>query len=104
MVSLHGTNLVTVGGAAITTGQKAFTNANALQLTTDTGPLTHGIFFQAKSSATYYLNTKGNDPAVTASNGVVIKANNPLFLPISDPSSIWIIASADDKTLSWIMY
>ena len=104
MTNVYGTNLVTVDGTKITTGQKEFTNANALQLTTDTGPLTHGIFLTAKSSSNYYINTKGNDPAVTEDNGVLVKANNPLFIPIRDPSSIWVIAGGTGKTLTWIMY
>ena len=101
---LSTTNLVTVDGAKITSGQKGCTDA-ALQLTTETGPLPHGIYLVPLTSANYYVNCSGTTGTeVTAANGVLIKANNPLFIPIRDPSVIRIISTAATKTMPFLMY
>ena len=101
MTNVFGTNLVTVDGANIKTGQTEF-DAVSEQLTTETGPLTHGIFLTANTSASYYITCDGT--TATADNGELVKANNPLFIPIKDPSTILVIASGSNKTLSYIMY
>ena len=100
MVNFKGTNLVTTNVSSITTGQTEMNSSSRVQITATTGPLAHGIFLVAKDSSNYYI---GNS-SVTAANGVKVSANNPLFIPISDPSSLYCIAGADSKTLSWICY
>lgn len=99
----YGTNLTTVDGTKITAGQMTASDT-AQQLTAETGPLTHGIFMTPVTSASYYLNASGGSPEVTAANGILIKANNPLFIPIKDPSKLRIISTAAGKTMSFIMY
>jgi hypothetical protein len=100
MVNFHGTNLVTIGASALTTGQTTMNSSNDLQITSNTGPLTHGIFIVVKDSASYYIGLEG----VSDTTGVKVSANNPIFIPISDPSILWCIANGDSKVLSWILY
>lgn len=103
MANFFGTNLVTVSGSDIHTGQTTC-GTSAVQLTssTDVKNLRYGIFLVVKDPASYYVNTKGGDPEVTTSNGTKISANNPLFIPISDATVIRIIAGNASKVISWI--
>ena len=101
MTNVFGTKIVTVDGANIKTWQNEIGTASE-QLTTETGPLPHGIFITAKTSASYYITCDGT--TATTDNGVLVKANNPLFIPIKDPSVIKVIASGASKTLAYIMY
>lgn len=101
MTNVFGTNLVTVDGDDITTGQVATTNATHTLITASTGPLTHGIFIVAKDDAGYYVGATG----VTTSTGVKVSLNNPLFVPIKDPSSLFAINdNSTSETLTFIMY
>ena len=100
MVNFKGTNLVTTSIDNISTGQTEMNSSSAVQITTNDGPLNHGIFLVAKDSASYYI----GGASVSAANGVKVSANNPIFIPISDPSRLYCIAGGDSKTLSWICY
>lgn len=101
MTNVFGTNLTTVAASEIVAGQLACTT-DAASLTAETGPLKHGVYMQTAGSS-FYVNTNGGSPEVTASNGVLVSANNPLFIPIKDPSKIRIIAS-ESLTMTFIMY
>ena len=99
MTNVYGTNLTTVDGANIKTGQTVVGDSS-IQLTTETGPLTHGIFITPKTSANYYVTCDGT--TVTENNGMLTKANNPLYIPIKDPSVIKIISNITHlPMLSW---
>ena len=101
MTNVFGTNLVTVDGDDITTGQTAIADSGQTQITTATGPLTHGIFIVVKDDVGFYV----GDDAVEATTGVKVSLNNPLFVPIKDPSSLYAVNdSSGDKTLTFIMY
>ena len=103
MSNLFGTNHVTVEASAITTGQ-IVASTTAQQLTSETGPLQHGIYLLPKNTADYYINTFGGSPEVTRVNGMLFGSAIPLFIPIRDPSVIRVVADADAKTLTYIMY
>ena len=103
MVNFFGTNLISLPGSEIHTGQTTC-GTSAVQLTssTDVKNLKYGILLVVKDSASYYVNTKGNDPAVTTGNGVKVSANNPVFFPIKDATVIWGIAGGSSKVMSWL--
>lgn len=103
MANFFGTNLVTVDGSEIHTGQTTC-GTSAVQLTSssDVTNLRYGIFLVVKDSASYYANTKGGSPEVTTSNGVKISANNPCFIPIKDATKVRVIAGGSSKVMSWI--
>ncbi|MDP6368470.1 MAG: hypothetical protein QF615_02595, partial [Planctomycetota bacterium] len=73
MTNVFGTNLVTVDGDDITTGQQDIVSTGDTRITTDTGPLTHGIFIVVKDSANYYVGAEN----VATTTGVKVSANNP---------------------------
>ena len=103
MANFFGTNLVTIDGSEIYTGQTTC-GTSAIQLTSssDVTNLRYGIFLVAKDSASYYVNTQGGSPEVTTSNGTKVSANNPLFIPITDATVIRIICGGASKVMSWI--
>ncbi len=100
MVNFKGTNLVTIDSSDLTTGQTTMNSSSAVQITSNTGPLSHGIFIVVKDSASYYIGKSD----VSATTGVKVSANNPIFIPISNPSVLYCIAGGDSKVLSWILY
>ena len=104
MTNVEGTNLTTVDADEIETGQITVGTANVRlsTVTSNTGPLSHGIWFQTAAS-TIYVNAGGTGTEVTTGNGVMLKANNPLFIPIKDPSQINLIASDSGKVVTFIM-
>ena len=97
-----GTNHTTVEASAITTGQIAVGTAPA-SLTSETGPLTHGVLLAAIDGSDYYANTFDGLPEVATTNGMLFSSARPLFIPILDPSVIRIVCSDNSKTLSYIM-
>ena len=101
MTNVDGTNLIPVEASEVTFGQKEVDGAS-IQLTTETGPLSHGIFLQTAASS-FYVNAGGTTTAVTTANGVLVKANNPMFIPIKDPSQLNIISSGSGKMMTFIM-
>lgn len=103
MSNFFGTNHVTVEASAITTGQITV-GTTAQQLTSETGPLQHGIFLTPRNNADYFINTYGGSPEVTKTNGMLFYPGTPLFIPIKDPSVVRVVADADTKTLTYIMY
>ena len=103
MSNFFGTNHVTVEASAITTGQITV-GTTAQQLTSETGPLQHGIFLTPRHSADFFINTFGGSPEVTKTNGMLFGTGIPLFIPIKDPSVIRIVADASTKTMTYIMY
>ena len=102
--SLFGTNLVTIDGSEIKTGQTTVGKVTNVQLTTETGPLKHGLLIIPASSANYWVNTSNGSPAVTSANGIFVKYANPLFIPIKDPSVVRIISQGASKQVSWMAY
>ena len=52
----------------------------------------------------FYLNTFGGDPAVAKTNGILFGSGNPVFVPIKDPSVIYVISDTNAKKLTYIMY
>ena len=100
MVNFKGTNLVTIDSSDLTTGQTTMNSSSAVQITSNTGPLSHGIFIVVKDSASSYSGKSD----VSATTGVKVSANNPIFIPISNPSVLYCIAGGDSKVLSWILY
>ena len=102
--SLFGTNLATIDGSKIKTGQVVLGKVTGAQVTTETGPLNHGIMIIPISGANFWVNTAAGSPDVTSGNGIFVKLANPLFIPIKDPSVIRIISSGTGKTISWIAY
>ena len=104
MSNVAGTNLTTVDADEIETGQITVGTANVRlsTVTSNTGPLSHGIWFQTAVS-TIYVNAGGTGTEVETTTGVILKANNPLFIPIKDPSQINLIASAASKVVTFIM-
>ena len=104
MTNVHGTNLTTVAPDAVFTGQITV-GETSVSLSTvaglRTGPLSHGIWFQTAGS-TIYVNAGGAGNAVATTTGVLLKANNPLFIPVRDPSQINLIASAAGKVVTFI--
>ena len=102
MTNVYGTNLVAVAGENIKAGQETIvSDAGGTQITAETGPLSHGIFIQTADSSVY-VTCDGTAP--TTGNGVLVAANNPLFVPIKDPSTMKAIASASTKVITFIMY
>lgn len=99
-MSLFGSNLVTVGASKVVTGQVTCNSSSAVQLTSHADALSHGVFLVVKDSASYYVGLSG----VTASTGVKVSANNPLFIPIKFANLIYIICGADTKVMSFICY
>ena len=107
MTNVFGTNLVTVSDSAITTGQVttgAHSTDNSVHLTTNTGPLTHGVFMVQSSGVFNVTCSDATDDSNLATTGVKVSANNPLFIPIKDPSKITLSSTAAGKTMTWIMY
>ena len=104
MTNVHKTNLTTVDPSDIETGQITVgeSNLSLSTVTSNTGPLSHGIWFQT-SASTVYVNAGGTGTAVATTTGVMLKANNPLFIPIKDPSQINLIAADSGKVVTFIM-
>lgn len=104
MSNVNGTNLVPVDVSKVEMGQITVgTGSVSLSTeTSNTGPLSHGIWFTTAAS-TFYINAGGTGTAVTTDNGVMCKANNPLFIPIKDPSQINLIASGTGKLMTYVM-
>ena len=104
-MNLAGTNHVTVDAADIKTGRLSDLSSTVpKQLTTETGPLKHGIYIVAVHNVDYFLNTFGGDPAVSKTNGMLFGLHNPIFIPIKDPSVIYVISDTNAKRLTYIMY
>lgn len=103
-MNLAGTNHVVVDAADIKTGQLTASNTTPQQLTTETGPLKHGIYIVPLANVDYYFNTFGGDPAVSKTNGMLFGQQNPVFVPIKDPSVIYVISDTNAKKLTYIMY
>ena len=104
MSNVNGTNLVPVDVSKVEMGQITVSQVSKplSDETSNTGPLSHGIWFTTAAS-TFYINAGGSGTAVSTSNGVMCKANNPLFIPIKDPSQINLIASGDNKLMTYVM-
>ena len=104
MSNVNGTNLVPADASKVEMGQITVgeTSVRLSTETSNTGPLSHGVWFTTAVS-TFYINAGGATTAVTVENGVMCKANNPLFIPIKDPSQINLIASGADKLMTFVM-
>ena len=109
--ALSGTNLVTVDDSLVKTGQKttaAATTDNSVHLTTITGPLSHGIYLVVDAGVFYASIDDGtsayNDGSNVNALGIKISANNPVFVPIADPSKIVIGSTAASKVMTFICY
>ena len=105
MTNFFGTNLVTLDSSFIYTGQTEIPTGTATQISssTDIKDLVYGIFFVAVDSASFFLNTENNDPAVTVENGIKCSANNPVFIPVRDATHVYCIqASGSTKDISWM--
>ena len=104
MTNAFRTNLTTASASDVETGQITVGTANVRlsTVTSSTGPLSHGVWFQTAVS-TIYVNAGGTGTEVTTGNGVLLKANNPLFIPIKDPSQINLIASGAGKVVTFLM-
>lgn len=63
-------------------------------------PVFKGVQFKAgpNNMGTIYIGREG----VTASSGFPLQANEGLFLPIEDISSVYAIASETDQALAWV--
>lgn len=103
-MNLAGNNHVAVDAADIKTGQLTASNTTPQQLTTETGPLKYGIYIVPLANVDYYFNTSGGDPAVSKTNGMLFGQQNPVFVPIKDPSVIYVISDTNAKKLTYIMY
>ena len=97
---LGDTNMSTVKSGNVVTGQVTCDSSAAVQITTNSGPCSHGIFLVAKDSASYYIGLTG----VSATTGVKVSANNPIFIPIHDPSVLYAACGGSSKVLSYILY
>ena len=107
MTTLFGTNLVTVNADVITTGQTitgAHTSNNSVHLTTETGPLTHGAFLVIDAGVFYVKCNDAADDSNLQSIGIKVSGNNPLFIPIKDPSKIVMSSTAASRTMTYIHY
>ena len=107
MTNVHGTNLVTVSDSAITTGQTttgAHATDNSVHLTAATGPLTHGAFLVINGGTCHVTCSNVADDTNLATLGLKVSPNNPLFIPIKDPSKITFSSTVAAKTMTWIMY
>ena len=111
MSNVFGTNLMTVSAAQITVGQQATgsdANDNSVHMTTSTNPLTHGVYMVVDSGNFYVCIDDGTATFDDDSNfqtlGVKVSANNPLFMPIKDPSKICYSATASSKTMTFTFY
>ena len=111
MTNVFGTNLVTVSADAITTGQTQTAHDasdNSVHITTETGPLTHGIFLVI-DGGNFYVGIDDGTSAYNAGSdisalGVKVSSNNPLFIPIKDPSKVVICSTVAEKTMTYICY
>ena len=104
MSNVNGTNLVPVDASKVEMGQITVgeTSVRLSTETSNTGPLAHGIWFTTAAN-TLYINAGGATTAVATDTGVMCKANNPLFIPIKDPSQINLIASGAGKVMTFVM-
>ena len=111
MTTFFGTNLVTVPSTAITTGQATTgsdSSDNSVHLTAVTGPLTHGVFMVVDAGNFYVTIDDGSgtydDDSDLSGLGVKVSGNNPIFIPISNPSKIAFCSTASSKTMTFICY
>jgi len=107
MTNVFGTNLVTVSDSAITTGQVttgSHTTDNSVHLTTNTGPLTHGVYLVQQSGVFHVTCSNADDDSNLATSGVRVSVNNPLFIPIKDPSKVTLSSTAASRVVTFIMY
>ena len=107
MTNVFGTTLVTVSADAITTGQTvtgSHSTDNSVHVTTETGPLTHGIFLVIDGGVFYVKCNDAADDSDLRSTGLRVSSNNPLFIPIKDPSKVVMSSTASSKTMTYICY
>lgn len=107
MTNVFGTNLVTVSDSAITTGQVttgSHATDNSVHLTTDTGPLTHGVYLVQQSGSFHVTCSNASDDSNLSTSGIKVSANNPLFIPIKDPSKVTFSSNIASRVLTFIMY
>jgi hypothetical protein len=75
--------------------------------------LARGVMIRAAGGGELDLEDEGNTvavwvggPAVTAdygpTGGVPIMPGSGMFLPVDDPSQLWLIAAADNQDISWM--
>lgn len=96
MPHLHGTNHATVDPSDFTFGKFA-TSTSAASLTSETGPLKYGVYLVTPANCDIYVNSYGGSPEVTLDNGMLMGQNNPLFIPIKDPSVLRVISDTGAK-------
>src|SRR5262245_55450725 len=73
----------------------------AVALTVAGIKLTQGVTVKANSgnSGFFYV---VHSAAVSSTNGFELDGGQEIFLPVDDPSGIFIIGSADNQNISWI--
>lgn len=86
---------------------KKVIGTTAGQLTTFSRPSYKGVQLKADPDNTGLVYI-GSTPGVTADSAVAtdgfpLEAGDPLFLPIDDPSKIYVIGTDADQGIFWIM-
>lgn len=85
-------------GTAVKYGQKAYTSGAAVSLAT-TQTIKNGLIIQALSTNT--VSVYVGDSSVTTSTGFELQAGQATSIAITDPSTVYIIASAA-ASVCWI--
>ena len=46
----------------------------------------------------------GEDNSVTTGTGLEVTSNESTFIPIDDPSKVWLISATADQTVTWAYF
>ena len=93
-------------GDADSTGHTAGYNTDvdqaAEQLTTTSVRVHHGLIIKAAPANTGTVSVGYSNAITTTSASFPLAASEQVTVPVSDPSLVWVIASADNQAISWI--
>lgn len=85
----------------VITGQTTVSTATeCVQITTETFSA-RGIRLEVVDSATFYVASGSNAGDNLSSRGIVVKANNGIFIETSNPSTLFVDSAGSSKTISW---
>ena len=104
MGQAYATMVATVETSNFLFGQTTTNNSSAVQLTSDSQNLFHGVWLSPKSAATYYIGKSD----VSATNGIALYRGSSvsdglIHIPCTDASQIYVInGDGAGKVISWM--
>jgi hypothetical protein len=102
------TNVLDTSVQAFDHGERTSIGATALQLTTTSFAARQGVEIRADAANganfVYVGNSDVTAGGTDATDGFKLAAGERVFIPIDDPSKVWVIGSTTGLAVSWVAY